>query len=64
MGTIIQFPEGNRFSRDVRPGAQGEDATVIILPAVRVERQEPSVDGSDPRNNNSSPRSRGRRGSR
>jgi hypothetical protein len=65
MGTIIQFPDSMRFSRDVRHGAQGEDATIIILPAVRVERHsDSSADGSDPNTKDSSPRSRRRRGSR
>jgi hypothetical protein len=65
MGTIIQFPDGFRHLRDARPGGQSEDATIIILPAVRVERHaESSADGSDPHTKDSSPRSRRRRGSR
>jgi hypothetical protein len=64
MGTIIQFPDGYRHSRDVRPGGQSEDATIIILPSIRVERHaEPSADGSGPRTTDSSG-SRRRRGSR
>jgi hypothetical protein len=66
MGTIIQFPDDFfRYSRDVRP-ASGEDATVIILPTVRVERHEdPTNDGSDSDSNSGKPsRSRRRRGSR
>ena len=67
MGTIIQFPDDFfRYSRDVRP-ASSQDATVIILPAVRVERHEdPSNDGSDSDSNSGKPssRSRRRRGSR
>jgi hypothetical protein len=65
MGTIIQFPDGSRLGRDARAGAQGEDATIIILPSIRVERHpESPADGSGPNTKNSSPRSRGRRGSR
>lgn len=62
MGTIIQFPDGFRHSLDVGSGGRGEDATVIILPSVRVERQpETSADGSHPHTKDSSPRSRSRR---
>jgi hypothetical protein len=65
MGTIIQFPNGYRHSRDLRPGGQSEDATIIILPSIRVERHpEFSADGADPHTKDSSPRSRRRRGSR
>jgi hypothetical protein len=64
MGTIIQFPDSNRYSRDSRHGGQSEDATIIILPSVRVERHAESADGSDPNTKDSSPRSRRRRGSR
>lgn len=65
MGTIIQFPDGHRPLRDLRTGAHGEDATIIILPAIRVERHpDSSADGSDPHSKDSSPRSRRRRGSR
>jgi hypothetical protein len=65
MGTIIQFPDDFfRYSRDVRP-ASGKDATIIILPSIRVERQsDSSPDGTDPNTTSSSPRSRRRRGSR
>jgi hypothetical protein len=64
MGTIIQFPESFRTARDVRPGGLGEDATILILPSIRVERHsESSADGSDPTTNDTRPRRR-RRGSR
>lgn len=64
MGTIIQFPDGYRFPRDMRLDG-GEAATVIILPTVRVERQAASfVDGTDPGPEDSSPRSRRRPRSR
>jgi hypothetical protein len=62
MGTIIQFPDAHRFGRDLRAGGQGEDATIIILPAVRVERHgDSSAEGSGPHTTDSSPRSRRRR---
>jgi hypothetical protein len=65
MGTIIQFPDGSRQGRDARPATQHEDATIIILPSIRVERHPNSpADGSGPPSKDSSPRSRGRRGSR
>jgi hypothetical protein len=65
MGTIIQFPDGARVPRDARPGGCGEDATIIILPSVRIERHlESSPDGSGPHTNDSSPRPRRGRGSR
>jgi hypothetical protein len=65
MGTIIQFPDGFRPSRDMRPGGQAEDATIIILPAVRVERHsEASPEGPGPHTTNSTSGSRRRRGSR
>jgi hypothetical protein len=52
------------MSRDIRPGTQSEDATIIILPSIRVERHsDASADGTDPTTNDTRPR-RGRRGSR
>jgi hypothetical protein len=63
MGTIIQFPDGIRALRDPRASGQIEDATILILPSVRVERHpDPSDDG--PNTTDSPPRSRRRRGSR
>jgi hypothetical protein len=65
MGTIIQFPDGLRASRDTRPSRQGEDATILILPSIRVERHsEASAGGLDPTSNNLPPRPGRRRGSR
>jgi hypothetical protein len=65
MGTIIQFPDGSRASRDARPAGQNRDATIIILPAIRVERHpEISADGLDPTTNNTPPRPGRRRSSR
>lgn len=49
MGTIIQFPDDTRLSRDGRPVSQGADATIIILPTIRIERHgDAAADGSDP----------------
>jgi hypothetical protein len=65
MGTIIHFPDGLRPSRDIRSGGPGEDAVIIILPSIRVERHaDASADGFDPTTNDTTPRSRRRRGSR
>jgi len=36
MGLVIRFPDVWRNTRTVSPG---EDATVIILPVVRIERE-------------------------
>jgi hypothetical protein len=43
MGTVVKFPEGRivRFSRAETPA---QSAMVIILPAVRIERQEDSAE--------------------
>jgi hypothetical protein len=39
MGTIVQFPEGQRPAGGGRyVGANSEPASVIILPVVRIER--------------------------
>lgn len=54
MGTIIQFPDGMRFSRDRRPVSQDADATIIILPTIRIERHgDAAADNSDPANRDS-----------
>ena len=65
MGTILHFPDNLRFSRDSRPIARSEDATVIILPSIRIERHPDQPSGSsDPTTTDSSPRGRRRRGTR
>jgi|HubBroStandDraft_6_1064221.scaffolds.fasta_scaffold2162515_2 hypothetical protein len=48
MGAVITFPEGRRVLR--ASPTQGADATVIILPVVRIEREDelPSDTGADP----------------
>jgi hypothetical protein len=45
MGTIIQFPEASRLSRDSRSVTPSDDATVIILPSIRIERHPEQPDG-------------------
>jgi hypothetical protein len=60
MGTIIQFPETSRLARDSRSGGQHDDATIIILPSVRIERHIEAPGGDT--NPTPTDRSRGRRG--
>jgi hypothetical protein len=39
MGTVVEFPELGRSTRDGRViGMRAESATVIILPVIRIER--------------------------
>jgi hypothetical protein len=63
MGTVVEFPEHGRSSRDGRViGMRAESATVIILPVIRIERySEEPADGSASR---SQRRRRRRRASR
>jgi hypothetical protein len=66
MGTIVQFPEGQRALGGGRyVDANSEPASVIILPVVRIERQpkQPS-DDVDGGNGATSGRRRRRRSSR
>jgi hypothetical protein len=64
MGAVITFPEVRRMAREVPP-APPYDATVIILPVVRVERaaaipsntQDESSNQSPNRSPNQSPKS-------
>jgi hypothetical protein len=60
MGNVIDFPVEQRLL--ARPVNAGADATVIILPVVRVERSPdlPS-DGVEPRSGAASSRKRRRR---
>jgi hypothetical protein len=64
MGTVVEFPEHGRSTRDGRViGMSSEPATVIILPVIRIERysdDEPVVGGA----NRSQRRRRRRRASR
>jgi hypothetical protein len=49
MGTVVEFPELGRSTRDGRViGMSGESATVIILPVIRIERydDEPAEGGA------------------
>ena len=46
MGTVIKFPDDGRivrFGREAR-----ESATIIILPVIRIERFQDSLDGIEP----------------
>lgn len=39
MGTVVEFPEHGRSTRDGKLiGMRPESATVIILPVIRIER--------------------------
>lgn len=65
MGTIIQFPDAGRTVKGSAQWASAEGATVIILPAIRIERHPSSpTDGIDPNASNPRPRPGSRRGSR
>lgn len=65
MGTIIQFPDAGRTVKSGAAWAPSEGATVIILPAVRIERHSNSPnDGFDPNATNPPAGTRRRRGSR
>ncbi|MBX9777879.1 MAG: hypothetical protein K2Y71_26160 [Xanthobacteraceae bacterium] len=49
MGTVVEFPELGRSTRDGRViGMRAESATVIILPVIRIERydDEPAERGA------------------
>jgi hypothetical protein len=46
MGTIVKFPDEGRVVRFGR--AEGESATVIILPVIRIERYETRVEDAEP----------------
>jgi hypothetical protein len=50
MGAVITFPECRRALRASPTQGAGADATVIILPVVRIEREDelPSDTGADP----------------
>jgi hypothetical protein len=63
MGTVVQFPELGRSTRDGRViGMRAEPATVIILPVIRIERYDDApAEGSASR---SQRRRRRRRASR
>jgi hypothetical protein len=48
MGTVVKFPDEGRFVRFGRADGHEESATVIILPVVRIERHEPSIEDAEP----------------
>jgi hypothetical protein len=66
MGTIVQFPEGQRPAGGGRyVGANSEPASVIILPVVRIERNPDQPSGGvDGGNGATSGRRRRRRATR
>jgi hypothetical protein len=53
MGTVITFPDTWRDAQaNDRHGGQGEPATIIILPVIRIERHGESAPGDvQPRSN-------------
>ncbi len=60
MGTVITFPDVvRRMPTITRNDGQGEPATIIILPVIRVERH--AGDPSDLEPDTNSPGRRGRR---
>jgi hypothetical protein len=60
MGTIIEFPAERRVMGSGPGDAHGVSASVIILPVIRIERQnDVSSDGFEPRS--SSPRGKRRK---
>ena len=68
MGTVVEFPELGRSTRDGRViGMRSESATVIILPVIRIERysdDEPAAEPAERSATRSQRRRRRRRASR
>jgi hypothetical protein len=51
MGTIIEFPAdaaSRRLGSTIDGAARGGTATILILPAVRIERNSEETSGSGP----------------
>ncbi len=62
MGEVIRFPDEAGYARVGRYiDANGEPATVIILPVIRIERMPDGSNGLEPDSGNSSGRRRRRR---
>jgi len=60
MGTVIDFPAERRMIGSVTGDAHGAGASVIILPVIRIERQNDTpTDGLEPQT--SSPRGKRRK---
>jgi hypothetical protein len=38
MGLVIRFPLEQRIAQDVNQSRQGEPASIVILPVIRIER--------------------------
>jgi hypothetical protein len=65
MGTVVEFPEHGRSTRDGRLiGMRPESATVIILPVIRIERYPDELEPADGTASRSQRRRRRRRASR
>lgn len=62
MGTLIKFPD-ERVAGDERGGERG-DATIIILPVIRIERGSDEPSGGCEPGTSAPGRKRRRRGSR
>ncbi len=65
MGTVVLFAEARRAVHQNQPPVQAGSASVVILPVIRIEREETRLSGtltgnSKPR----SPRKRRRRATR
>jgi hypothetical protein len=62
MGEIIRFPDETGYGRVGRyVDANTEPATVIILPAIRIERDPDGTNGLEPDSGNGAGRRRRRR---
>jgi hypothetical protein len=55
MGTVVVFAEARRAPHQIQPSVQAGSAIVVILPVVRIEREETRSSGS--LTGNSKPRS-------
>jgi hypothetical protein len=65
MGTVIDFRVGHRLNREASRCNEDEQATIIILPVVRVERSpDTPSDGIESGTRNPSGRKRRRRAAR
>jgi hypothetical protein len=62
MGEVIRFPDEAGHARDGKyADGNGESATVIILPVIRIDREPDGSNGLEPDTGNSSGRRRRRR---
>jgi hypothetical protein len=63
MGAVISFPEARRALRAALTYGVREDATIIILPVIRIEREEAAPPDSGAETTSPSGRKRRRRAS-